>query len=150
AQPGLPHSVNNVQAFGVAEWASNRHAVSPAFKVLVEGPPIVARVEPALVSLVQGSTGHCKLDIVRKGYDGPVEVELRNLPPEVAVKSVLIPKGQTSAMLDFTAGDKAALGDRGGIAVIGVAVERKKLAVPLAGLGTRIQEPFSLLLQPAS
>lgn len=150
AQAGLPHSLNSVQAFGIAEWAANRHVISPAFKVLVEGPPIVARVEPALVSLVQGSTGRCKLDIVRKGYQGPVEVELRNLPPEVTVKSVLIPKGQTSATLEFTAGDKAALGDRGGIAIVGVAVERKKLAVPLAGLGTRIQEPFSLVLQPAS
>jgi len=150
AQPGLPHSVNTVQAFGVAEWASNRHAASPAFKVQVEGPPLVARIEPALVPLVQGSTSHCKLDIVRKGYDGPVEVDLRNLPAEVAVKPVMIPKGQTSAMLEFTAGDKAALGDRGGIAVVGIAVERNKLAVPLAGLGTRIQEPFSLLLQPAS
>lgn len=150
AQPGLPHSINTVQAFGVAEWASNRQAVSPAFKVLVEGPPILARVEPALVSLVQGSTGRSKLDIVRKGYDGPVEVELRNLPPEVTVKPVLIPKGQTSGVLEFTAGDKAALGDRSGIAVLGIAVERKKLAVPLAGVGTRVQEPFSLVLQPAS
>lgn len=151
APPGLPAASGVVQALGVAEWATNRQAASPGCKILVEGPPLLlTKISPARIGLVQGSSATCKLDIQRRSYDGPVQVELRNLPPEVVAKSITIPKGQNSASIELTASDKAPLGGRDGIQIVGLAVDRNRLTIPLGGLSSLVEEPFSLIAQPGS
>ncbi len=150
ASAGLPASVSTVQVQGIANAAPNRQAFSPGCKLQVEGHPFRARVEPALVPLVQGAKAKCKLEITRRSYDGPIQVDLKGLRGEVAAAAVTIPRGKTSAVLELTVADKAALGDRHGIQVVGTALDRNRLVVPAGAFAVRVQEPFSLVAQPGS
>jgi hypothetical protein len=73
-------------------------------------PALELRVEPAAIKLPPGGTAKVKVTAVRKGYDGPIAVELKNLPLEVDASRATMAKGENSAEITITARPTAELG----------------------------------------
>src|SRR5262245_32358791 len=83
----------------ISQPVSSAPAVSP----LIPAAPIAGtvpelpkglqlRVEPSVLKLPRGGSARVKLIAVRTGYQGPVSLELGNLPGQVtAVKATLAP-----------------------------------------------------------
>ncbi|MFO0811274.1 MAG: PPC domain-containing protein [Gemmataceae bacterium] len=107
---------------------------------LVVGPPFELKAEPNPLAVGQGETAKLTVTALRKGgYDGPIVLELRNLPANVSAKKVTIPKGQTSAEIALTAAANASLGAKGDVDVLGsVTLANQQHASP----------PFTLRVQP--
>ena len=59
--------------------------------------------------------------VVRKGYAGPVVVELRNLPAEVEASQGTIPAGQNTVEMSVTARAKAVPGSKADVCAVGAA-----------------------------
>ncbi len=86
----------NIQ--GTASAAGNQLVSSPKFTVDVQGPPapFELKVEPVPLKLTPGSKTTVKVTATRKGYEGPISVELRNLPAQVTAAKATIEMGQTA------------------------------------------------------
>jgi hypothetical protein len=82
-------------------------AVAPLMLVL--GLPFELKVEPAAVSLTPGEKAKVKVSAVRKGgYKGPIALDFRNLPANVAAGKVVIPADKNDIDVDISADAKAA------------------------------------------
>jgi hypothetical protein len=112
-------------AFSVVGRA--RHGDRPALALALPPPlavvlPFELKVEPNPVALDPGGRTKVTVTAVRKGgYDGPIALELRNLPGNVAADRATIGPGQTSAVLELTAAMTAPSGSRGDVDVLGTA-----------------------------
>jgi hypothetical protein len=85
-------------------------------------PPFALQVEPPALALKQGEKAKLKVTTARKGgYDGPVEVELKDLPAKVTATKATIAKGQTSVELEVTAAADAAVGEKKDVQATGKA-----------------------------
>jgi hypothetical protein len=85
-------------------------------KPIVFGPLDLPAVKPASDKL------KIKVKAVRKGgYKGPIALEVRNLPANVAAAKVTIAENQNEADMELTAAANAALGDKADVNVLGTA-----------------------------
>jgi hypothetical protein len=76
---------------------------------LVVTLPFELHVEPAAVTLPPGGKAKIKVTAVRRaGYQGPVAVELRNLPANVSAAKGTIAAGQSSLEIELAAAANAA------------------------------------------
>jgi hypothetical protein len=92
----------------------------PVDLVLVQ--PFELKVEPAPVKLSTGEKTKIKVTAVRKaGYQGPIALEVRNLPANVTASKATVAMGQTAAEIEVTAAANAALGDKADVNVLGTA-----------------------------
>lgn len=73
-------------------------------------PSLAARFFPDAVRLNRNGRTHVRCEIVRQGFDSPVRVSVRNLPPGVSADSVVIPAGRNEADLLISAGSEAPIG----------------------------------------
>lgn len=87
------------------------------------------KVEPAPIKLAPGGKAKVKVTAVRKTYQGPIEVELRNLPANVTAAKVTIAKDQTAAEIEISAAANAAAGDKADVHAVGTATMAGKLQV---------------------
>jgi len=55
------------------------------------------------------------------GYQGPIALELRNLPANVAAPKTTIAAGQTTAEIELSAAVNAATGDKADVNILGTA-----------------------------
>jgi hypothetical protein len=84
--------------------------VGPIHLVIVS--PIEVKLEPNPVMIKPGSKVKIKAMTTRKGgYDGPIDIELKNLPANVTAPKTTIAKGQSEAEIEITAAANAA-GDK--------------------------------------
>jgi hypothetical protein len=102
----------NVQAVGTSTTGPNLQATSQNFTVIVQAsPPVKAsievRVDPKQVKLAPGGRAQVKVQVTRKNYDGPIAVELSDLPNQVIATKAIIPPGQNNVEIDLMAGPKA-------------------------------------------
>jgi hypothetical protein len=89
---------------------------------LVLVPPFELKVEPVPVKLAPEEKVKIKVTAVRKGgYQGPISVELRNLPANVAAPKADIAPDQTQVEIELTAAANAALGDKADVNALGTA-----------------------------
>ena len=69
------------------------------------------KVEPIVVNLHHGESAKVKITAQRKGHDGPITIELKNLPAKMKADKVTLAKGETQAEIevkaDATVGDGA-------------------------------------------
>ena len=85
-------------------------------------PPFSLQVEPAAIKLTPGSKTRIKISAVRAAvYQGPIAIELRNLPAGVTATKGMIGQGQTSLDLELTAPANAAAGDKADVQALGTA-----------------------------
>ncbi|GIW80757.1 MAG: hypothetical protein KatS3mg105_2564 [Gemmatales bacterium] len=101
---------------------------SPPFELEIVEPVVVTAL-PA-VKLVQGSKANVKVAIKRQaGYNGPVVIEVRNLPANVQATKVTIQKGKTEAEIEIVAAANASVGTKNDVRVFASASEAKQSAL---------------------
>src|SRR5439155_9950983 len=84
--------------------------------------PFDLSVEPAPVKVEPGGKAKLKITAVRKGgYDGPIALEVKNLPAKVTAAKATIAKGQTSAELEISAAADAPAASMMNVQVSGTA-----------------------------
>lgn len=111
----------DVQVKGTGTGAG-RTALSPAFTVAVRKAELFdLKVEPATVKVEQGGKVKVKVTAVRKAYEGPIVVDLDNLPNGVKVAKATIDKGKNVVELEIEAGPKAAVAKESNVVATGVA-----------------------------
>jgi hypothetical protein len=140
---------SKVQVVGTATAAVNRQASSPNFTLNIEAAPFEVRMDPPTLLLPQGAPTPWKVNVVRRGYEGTIKVELRNLPKEVTANFITLFRGQNTGKLDLTAEEESPGGDHMGVQLVATAVNLDNKQVIVSNLGLRIQEPFSLGVEPA-
>jgi hypothetical protein len=116
---------SDVNVLGSVEAPAKQQAASPNFTVSVQAAPPPApfglKVEPVPLKLPQGDKAKVKVTADRKSYQGPIAVELRNLPANVTAPKATIAMGQTAVEIEVTAAANAAVGDKADVNVLGVA-----------------------------
>jgi hypothetical protein len=89
---------------------------------LTLAPPFVLKVEPAPVKLTPGGKVKLKVTAMRQGgFDGPVALEVRNLPAKVTAAKAEVAKGQATAEVELTAAADAPAATRADVNVLGTA-----------------------------
>src|SRR5262249_44702739 len=81
-------------------------------------PALEVKVEPTSLKIPQGGSIKLKVALVRKSHDGPVAVELKNLPTGLEGTKATIEKGKTAAEITLTARPTAELGSRADICAL--------------------------------
>jgi hypothetical protein len=84
-------------------------------------PGLELKVEPALIKVGQGGSVMVKVTAARKGYTGPIEVELRNLPAELESTKRTIAEGENSVEIALVARSKAEPGTKADVCAVGTA-----------------------------
>jgi hypothetical protein len=84
--------------------------------------PFDLEITPAKVSLAAGDKGKITVKAIRKGgYDGPITVEVKNLPAKVTATKGTIAKGQGAIDLEISAAADAPLGSKMDVQISGMA-----------------------------
>jgi hypothetical protein len=85
--------------------------------------PFELTVAPAPLKLTPGGKGKLTVTAARKaGYQGPINVELRNLPANVTAAKATIAMGQTVVEMEVMAAENAVVGEKGDVNVLGIAM----------------------------
>jgi hypothetical protein len=74
------------------------------------GASLVAKFFPDAVRLHRNGRTRVRVEIVRAGFDGPVRVTARDLPPGVSQQPIVIPAGRNEGDLLLTGAPESALG----------------------------------------
>jgi hypothetical protein len=114
---------SNVLAVGTTTALGSKEFPSPQFTVTVQGPPsFVLKVDPGKVVILPGAIGSVRVTATRIDYDGPIDVMLMGLPPQVtAPAKVTIPQGQPFIDVPLTVQGGAPTGDKNNVVAQGSA-----------------------------
>ncbi len=133
APPGpLALTFTGKARFQNADVTENATPVS----LVVVPVPFDLKVEPAMVQLAPGAKVKLKVTATRKTYQGPIAVELRNLPANVTAPKATIAQGQVAVEIEVSAAETAAPGNKPDVHAAGIATA--------AGNLTRISPNFAL------
>lgn len=92
---------------------------APASLVVVV-VPFELKVEPTPLKIQQGAKLKLKVTAARRAYQGPIVLEVRNLPTGVTAPKATIPQAGTMIEVELTAAANAAVGDKVDVNVVGV------------------------------
>jgi hypothetical protein len=113
--------------FGITFTGTAKHqgrdfmASSPA-ATLVLAPPFTLAATPSPLKLVPGEKASLKVTASRRaGYEGPITIELRNLPANVAANKGTIAMNQNEVDVEVSAAAAAVAGDKPDVEIVGVA-----------------------------
>lgn len=107
---------------GKAKHQNKDYTVTAAPVPLVLALPFDLQVQPAPLKIAPGGKGKITVTAVRKaGYQGPITLEVRNLPANVTATKPMIAMGQSAVEVEITAAANAALGDKADVNVLGTA-----------------------------
>jgi hypothetical protein len=107
---------------GKAKFQNRDYAVTAAPLSFVVGLPLALQVEPAVLKLTPGGKGTIKVQATRKGgYQGPIALELKNLPANVTAAKATIPMGKDSVGIEVFATAKATPVEKKDVQVQGTA-----------------------------
>lgn len=111
----FPISIN-----GKAKFQNRDFSVTSLPATLALVAPFELKVEP--LKLAAGEKAKLRITAVRKGgYQGPIAVEVRNLPANVMAAKGAIAMGQNSVEIELTAAANAAPADKADVNVLGTA-----------------------------
>jgi hypothetical protein len=111
-----------ISVSGKAKFQNKDYVVLAAPTKLVVALPFDLKVEPVPLKVAPGGKEKLKVTAVRKGgYQGPIAVEVRNLPANVTAPKATIAMGQTAVDIEVTAAGNAAVGDKADVNVLGTA-----------------------------
>ncbi|HEV3259847.1 MAG TPA: PPC domain-containing protein [Gemmataceae bacterium] len=111
-----------VSFVGKARFEHTDFAVTAPPVPLVLVPPFDLKLSPASLPIAQGGKAKLKVKAVRRGgYQGPVALELRNLPANVTATKAVIDAGHGKAVLEVAAAANAAVASKADIKVVGTA-----------------------------
>lgn len=112
---------------GKAKQKDKEYSASAMPVSLSVGPPFVLKVEGPL-KLAAGDKDASKLKVIatrKGGYDGPIDLEVKNLPANVTADKAAIAKGSTTGEIVIRAAESAAAGTKADVQVIGKAATGK-------------------------
>jgi hypothetical protein len=118
-------------------------------------PPLRVRTEPQQIILGRNLKATVKIIAERgEGIDGEIALALPDakatglsLPGNVSAALKPIPKGQNEVVLEFSAADKAPLGEFTANLVATHKKDKSTVMQPVPGIGLRLDEPFRLVLE---
>jgi hypothetical protein len=111
-----------ISVVGKTKYNNKEFAVTSVPASVVVALPFTLKVEPLPVKLLPGNKAKIKVTAERKGgYQGPIAVEVRNLPANVTAPKGTIAMGQASVEVELTAAAGAAAGDKADVNVLGTA-----------------------------
>jgi hypothetical protein len=112
---------------GKAKLKNVEYALTAQPFALTLSVPFDLRVDSTSLKLTPGDKGKIKVTAVRKGgYEGPIEVELRNLPAGVTAPKATIAAGQRAVDIEVTAAANAAAANKADVQVRGTATAAGK------------------------
>ena len=97
--------------------------------LVVAARPFDLKVLPAPIQIKQGAKVKIKLMATRRTYQGPISVELRNLPAKVTAPKGVIPQGQAMLELEVSAAADATTGNKPDVHAVGVATAAGNVTV---------------------
>jgi hypothetical protein len=107
---------------GKGKFQNRDYVVTAVPGSLVVALPFELSVAPAPLTIAPGAKAAIKVTALRKaGYQGPITLELRNLPPNVTATKPTIAMGQNAADIEVTAAPTAAPVSKPDIHVFGTA-----------------------------
>jgi hypothetical protein len=123
ADPKAPKSdATDVRAIGTAKLLGSKEIASQSYHVSVKpATPATFELKADAVTIHPGGTAKLRVTAVRKGYDGPINIEVKNLPMHVTAPKATIPAGQNSVELVVAADIKAGVADHGNLHIHGTA-----------------------------
>jgi hypothetical protein len=128
-----------ISVTGKAKFKDKQIAVTARPFELALALPFELQVEPAVLQLTPGGKAKAKVTALRRaGYQGPIEVELRNLPANVTAPKATINMGQTVVEIEITAAADAAVADKADVQVQGTADSAGKQSVASPNLTIRV------------
>ncbi len=134
--------------------ADREQAPSSPLTILVQAGLFELKMEPAVVRVNNGGKAKVKVQALRKGYQGPISVMVRNLPMAITAAKTTIPKGETAAEVEISASDLAADSDTvdvyAGGAADGSGKEIQSPCVTISVASAGQPPPFELKLEPAA
>jgi hypothetical protein len=126
--PKAPLGKFAVTFSGKAKHKNKEYVVAAAPAPLVLTAPFELKVEPASLTLKPGDKAKLKVVATRKGgYQGPIELQLRNLPAGVSAPKAVIPMGQDMIEVEVSAAPNAAVASAKTVNVLGVATALNNL-----------------------
>jgi hypothetical protein len=137
---------------GAAKYQGRDFGVSAPAAPLVVAPPFTLAMTPSAVKLAQGAKTRLKVTAARKaGYQGPIGLEIRNLPANVSAGKTTIAANQQSAEIELTAAPNAAVGAKADVQVLGTAVAASNQQNPSPNFNVTVEPPppFELKVEPA-
>jgi hypothetical protein len=121
---------------------------------LALAPPFTLGAMPVPLKVAQGGKAMLKVAATRKaGYQGPITLEVRNLPANVTADKATIPSGQADVELAIAATPAAALGNKADINVLGTAVAAGNQQNASPNFTVTVEPPpapFALKVEPAT
>src|SRR5262249_6900172 len=94
----IPLTITGKARFHPTDFSVN----APPVTLVVSVIPFELKVEPTPVKIVQGTKVKLKVTAQRKGYAGPIALEIRNLPANVTAAKGTIGQGQTAVEMELT------------------------------------------------
>jgi hypothetical protein len=120
--PKVPFGDYVIFVSGAAKHQGKDYLASSVPTTLAITKPFALKVEPDSLSLAPGAKGKVKIAVTRKGgYNGPIAIELRNLPANVTGAKGAIAMGQNMLELEVTAAANAAVAEAKTVDVLGTA-----------------------------
>ncbi len=126
--PKAPLGKFAITISGKGKYKNKEFVVNAAPAPLVLGAPFDLKIEPAALKLAPGAKMKLKILATRKGgYQGPIAVELRNLPANVTAPKATIAMGQNLVEVEVSAAPNAAVASRADANVLGTAAALNNL-----------------------
>src|SRR5262249_45257258 len=95
--------------------------------------------EPAILDLIPGGKAKARVTVLRKaGYQGPIEVQLSNLPANVTASKASIAMGQTAVDIEVAAAANASVVEKADVQVRGITPGAGNQPVASAKLTIRV------------
>lgn len=152
-------ATHETHVLGTATGAGNQQRTSGNLALQVVPGFFDLKLDAPLIALHHGSTVKLGVTAQRKGHDGPIVVELKNLPPRVTAEKITIPAGETRAEIEVKAdlavqeGAKVDAFARGSAQSKTVDSPRFTVAIGSVGQAPRLQlkvTPATLELAPGA
>jgi hypothetical protein len=107
---------------GKSKASTKEYITTAAPALLTVTRPFDLKITPSPLKLAPGITAKLTITAMRKaGYDGPIAIEVRNLPANVTAPKTMIAKGENSVELAVAAADGAVPGSKIDVNILGVA-----------------------------
>src|SRR5262249_39261588 len=139
---------------GATKYQGRDFTFTAAPVSLVIAPPFTLALEPAPLKVSQGGKARLKVTAARRaGYQGPIALEVRNLPANVTAPKAVIPMAGQSAEIEVSAAPDAALASKANVSVLGTAVAAANQQFASPNLTVIVQPPpppFELKVEPAA
>lgn len=133
---------------GNHQLAATEVKVVVAAALRVVPVPFTLRVEPSTVKLAPASKARIKVEALRKEYQGPITLEVRNLPAHVTAAKATIAEKQNSVDVEVTAAGNAS-GEKTDVNVLGTGQGQEIGVSPNFAVGVQVR-PFELRAQPGT